>query len=109
MSNYLENMNTGCGYICESYQSDSSKWIVKMTHRNHKKINNSPLAKQECLRFCPDDFAFKLIGTTGDHAANQKRGHEILQEWKIGVIFQWLGEEALFNATRVHQQILDCL
>ncbi|KAF8068894.1 hypothetical protein FPV67DRAFT_1415201, partial [Lyophyllum atratum] len=33
-------------------------------------FNNSALAKREGLRFIPDDFAFRLIGTSGDHAAD---------------------------------------
>lgn len=68
-----------------------------------KIFNNSPFAKREGLTFCPNDFAFKLIGTSGDHAADQKKSHEILREWKIEVVFQRLGEEALFNmgVTRV--------
>lgn len=66
-------------------------------------FNNSPLAKREALTFLPDHFAFKLIGTSGDHAADQKKSHEILREWKLEVVFQRLGEEAIFNmgATRV--------
>jgi len=41
-------------------------------------FNNSPLAKREGLRFIPNDFAYWLIGTSGDHAADQKKSHEIL-------------------------------
>lgn len=44
-------------------------------------FNNSELAKREGLRFIPDDFAFWLIGTSGDHAADQKKSHEILRIW----------------------------
>ncbi|KAF8952975.1 hypothetical protein BDZ97DRAFT_1744367, partial [Flammula alnicola] len=33
-------------------------------------FNNSPLAKREHLRFVVDDFAYRLIGTSGDHAAD---------------------------------------
>jgi hypothetical protein len=66
-------------------------------------FNNSPLAKCEGLTFCADNFAFKLIGTSGDHAADQKKSHQILRKWKLKVIFQRLGEEAIFNmgVTRV--------
>jgi hypothetical protein len=66
-------------------------------------FNNSPLAKCEALAFSPDLFVYKLIGTSGDHAADQKKSHNILREWKLGVVFQRLGEEAIFNmsATRV--------
>ena len=60
-------------------------------------FNNSPLAKREGLQFIPDDFAYRLIGTTGDHAADQKKSHEILRVWRMEVILQRLGEEALFQ------------
>jgi hypothetical protein len=68
-----------------------------------KIFNESPLAKREGLNFKADDFAYKLIGTSGDHAADQKKSHAILKEWKLDVILQRLGEEALFNmsVTRV--------
>lgn len=66
-------------------------------------FNNSPLAKREKLRFVPDDFAYRLIGTSGDHAADQKKSHEILRVWRMEVILLRLGEEALFqmDVTRV--------
>ena len=60
-------------------------------------FNNSPLAKREGLRFIPDDFAYRLIGTSGDHAADQKKSHEILRIWRLEVILLRLGEEALFR------------
>ena len=68
-----------------------------------KIFNESPLAKRENIIFKVDDFAYKLIGTSGDHAADQKKSHAILKEWKLDVILQRLGEEALFNmsVTRV--------
>ncbi|KAF8160013.1 hypothetical protein B0H34DRAFT_797195 [Crassisporium funariophilum] len=66
-------------------------------------FNGSPLAKREGLTFKIDDFAYKLIGTSGDHAADQKKSHTIMKEWKLDVILQRLGEEALFamSVTRV--------
>jgi hypothetical protein len=60
-------------------------------------FNDSPLAKRENLRFIPDDFAYKLIGTSGDHAADQKKSHEILRVWKMDVIMLRLGEEAVYH------------
>jgi hypothetical protein len=60
-------------------------------------FNNSPLAKREDLRFAPDDFAYRLLGTSGDHAANQKKSHELLRIWRLEIILQRLGEEALFK------------
>jgi hypothetical protein len=45
----------------------------------------------------PDDFAYRLIGTSGDHAADQKKSHDILRIWRLEVILQRLGEEALFH------------
>ncbi|PPR01504.1 hypothetical protein CVT26_015127 [Gymnopilus dilepis] len=60
-------------------------------------FNNSPLAKREGLRFSPDDFAYRLIGTSGDHAADQKAAHEIMRVWRLEAIFLRLGEEALFQ------------
>jgi hypothetical protein len=60
-------------------------------------FNESPFAKRHNLRFVPDDFAYRLIGTSGDHAADQKRCHAILQIWRLEVIMQQLGEEALFG------------
>ena len=59
--------------------------------------NNSPLVKREGLQFNSDDFAYRLIGTTGDHAADQKKSHEILRVWRMEVILHRLGEEALFQ------------
>lgn len=68
-----------------------------------KIFNASPLAKREGLTFVASDFAYKLIGTSGDHAADQKKSHNILKEWKLEVVLQRLGEEAIFNmgVTRV--------
>jgi hypothetical protein len=60
-------------------------------------FNNSPLAKRETLRFVPDDFAYRLIGTSGDHAADQKKSHDILRIWRLETILQRLGEEAIFH------------
>lgn len=60
-------------------------------------FNNSPLAKREGLRFVPDDFAYRLLGTSSDHAADQKKSHELLRIWRLEVILQWLGEDALFK------------
>jgi len=60
-------------------------------------FNNSPLAKSEGLHFTADDFAYRLIGTSGDHAADQKRSHEILRIWRLDVILLRLGEDALFK------------
>jgi len=41
-------------------------------------FNNSPLARREGLQVSPDDFAYRLVGTSGDHAADQKKSHEII-------------------------------
>ncbi|KAF9552336.1 hypothetical protein CPC08DRAFT_698685 [Agrocybe pediades] len=60
-------------------------------------FNTSPLATRKGLKFTPGDFAYRLIGTSGDHAADQKKSHEILKIWKMELTFQRLGEEALFN------------
>jgi len=60
-------------------------------------FNDSPLAKREGLRFVPGDFAYRLLGTSGDHAADQKKSHEILRLWRLEVILQRLGEDALFK------------
>lgn len=65
-------------------------------------FNNSPFEKREGLRFVPDNFAYRLIGTSGDHAADQKKSHEILQIWRLEVIFQRLGEEAIFLMNPSH-------
>ena len=62
-----------------------------------KVFNNSPFAKRSQLKFSPDDFAYKLIGTSGDHAADQKKSHDIIRSWRMEVIFRRLGEEALLN------------
>lgn len=61
-----------------------------------KVFNESPLALRTGLRFDPDDFAYKLIGTSGDHAADQKKSHRVIETWKLEVIYQRMGEEALF-------------
>ena len=60
-------------------------------------FNNSPLANREDLQFTVDDFAYRLLGTSGDHAADQKKSHEILKVWRLEIILQRLGEEALFK------------
>ncbi|CAA7263684.1 unnamed protein product [Cyclocybe aegerita] len=60
-------------------------------------FNNSPLAQEEGLRFVPDDFVYRLLGTSGDHANDQKKSHEILWIWRLKVILQCLGEEALYQ------------
>ncbi|KAF8229752.1 hypothetical protein L208DRAFT_1424012 [Tricholoma matsutake] len=60
-------------------------------------LNDSSLAKRESLWFIPDNFTYQLIGTSSDHAADQKKGHEILQIWRLEVILLCLGEEALFR------------
>ncbi len=60
-------------------------------------FNNSPFAKREHLTFMSDDFAYKLIGTSGDHAADQKKSHELIRGWKTKIIHQHLGEEALLK------------
>ncbi|KAJ3559082.1 hypothetical protein NP233_g11354 [Leucocoprinus birnbaumii] len=59
-------------------------------------FNSSPLAKREALSFSPDDFAYRLIGTSGDHAADQQKSHRLLALWRMDVILQRMGEEALF-------------
>ncbi len=46
-------------------------------------FNESPFAKRKNLRFIPEDFAYFLIGTSGDHAADQKKSHEILRIWRM--------------------------
>ncbi|KAJ2914003.1 hypothetical protein MD484_g6411, partial [Candolleomyces efflorescens] len=64
-------------------------------------FNDSPLSKRTGIRFYPDDFAYKLIGTSGDHAADQKKSHRALEEWKKSVVYQRLGEEALFSSNNL--------
>jgi hypothetical protein len=58
--------------------------------------------KRETLQFMPDDFVYKLIGTSGDHAADQKKSHEILRIWKMDMIMLWLGEEAVYHMGAKH-------
>jgi hypothetical protein len=65
-------------------------------------FNNSALAKWEGLWFVPDNFAFQLISTSGDHAADQNKSHEILQIWQLEVILMQLGEEALMGMEAGH-------
>jgi len=65
-------------------------------------FNNSPPAKTEGLHFVPDNFAYWLIGTSGNHAADQKKSHELLQIWCLEVILQCLEEEALFEMDLTH-------
>ena len=78
-------------------------WIIQKRLTEIAKIfNNSPLAKRNALSWW---LFFQINVTSGDHAADQKKSHEILREWKIEVIFQRLEEKilALFNmgATKV--------
>ena len=65
-------------------------------------FNNSPLAKWKGLQFIPDDFAYWLLGTSGDHAADQKKSHRILKIWQLEVVLQWLGEDVLFKMELGH-------
>jgi len=58
-------------------------------------FNSSPFAKRENLCFIPDDFAYRLLGTSGDHANDQKKSHNILRIWRLEVILLRLGEEAM--------------
>ena len=66
-------------------------------HELGKIFNKSPFAKREGLQFSPEDFAYRLMGTSGDHASDQKKSHEILKIWRLEVILQRLGEEALLR------------
>ncbi|KAF8231716.1 hypothetical protein L208DRAFT_1377958 [Tricholoma matsutake] len=58
-------------------------------------FNNSPFAKRNNLQFNPNDFALKLIGTSGDHANDQKKSHEILYTWKMDMLYHRLAERIL--------------
>jgi hypothetical protein len=60
-----------------------------------KLFNQSPIAIREKLYFDVEDFICKLIGTSGDHAADQKKGHRLLKEWRIRIVLKRLGEEAV--------------
>lgn len=73
-------------------------------------FNNSPLAKRLGLVFQPDYFIYKCDGSSGDHANDQKRSHEILAEWKMEVVLQRLGEQALVtlsldDAAKIFEQL----
>ena len=83
--------------ISQSHKRDTSCGIKGMTTWTCWNFNNSPLAKWEGLQFIPDNFVYHLIGTSGDHAADQKKSHEILHVWQMEVILQCLGEESLFQ------------
>ncbi|KAJ7577159.1 hypothetical protein C8J56DRAFT_899251 [Mycena floridula] len=60
-------------------------------------FKSSPLAKREQVSFVPDDFAFKLFGANGDHAADQKKNSRMLESWKTMVVDRKMGEEALLD------------
>ncbi|EAU83795.2 hypothetical protein CC1G_07530 [Coprinopsis cinerea okayama7 len=60
-------------------------------------FNRSPLAKREGIRFSADNFAYKLIGTSGDHANDQKKSHKVLHEWRMDVLCYRMGKEALMK------------
>jgi hypothetical protein len=60
-------------------------------------FSNSPFAKEHGLKFVPDDFAYKLGGTSGDHAADQLKVHAMMTEWKAEVTERRLGEEAILD------------
>ena len=86
--------------IGTSVNHTSETQVAGLKERLHELaeiFNNSPLAKREGLQFIPDNFAYRLIGTSGDHAADQKKSHKILRVWRMEVILQRLGEEALFQ------------
>ena len=75
-------------------QVNGLQWHLKELS---KVFNNSPLAKNEGLHFSPDNFAYWLIGTSGDHAADQKKSHKMLWTWHLDVVLQRLSKEALMG------------
>lgn len=105
MVNYLNPENEpkwtlrtlGVGTSVNHTSATQVDGLKQRLHELAEIFNNSPLAKREGLRFTPDDFAYRLIGTSGDHAADQKKSHEILRVWHMEIILQRLGEEALFQ------------
>lgn len=47
--------------------------LKERLHELSEIFNNSPLVRRKGLKFIPDDFAYRLIGTSGDHAADPKK------------------------------------
>ena len=66
------------------------KGLCKLLEDLAEIFNNSPLAKREGLHVVADDFAYQLIGTSGDHAADQKKSHKLLWIWCLEVVLQCL-------------------
>jgi hypothetical protein len=57
---------------------------IEIIGKMAKMFNESPLAKKRNISFTLEDFATKLIGTSGDHAADQIKTHKLLEDWKAG-------------------------
>ncbi|RXW11523.1 hypothetical protein EST38_g14331, partial [Candolleomyces aberdarensis] len=56
---------------------------------------SSPLAQREESYLKPDDFIFRCRETSGDHAADQFKGHRMMGDWKMKDLEMRLGLEAL--------------
>ena len=68
----------GVGTSVDHTSKTQVKGLQEQLQQIAEVFNNSPFAQHEGLRFSPDDFAYKLIGTSGDHAADQKKSHELI-------------------------------
>ncbi|KAA1479912.1 hypothetical protein DENSPDRAFT_789674 [Dentipellis sp. KUC8613] len=58
-------------------------------------FNSSPLSERSGLIFESDDFAHKIKGMNGDHAADQLKTARGIQDWKAMVDLQDLGYRSL--------------
>jgi hypothetical protein len=58
-------------------------------------FTNSPFAKDAGVTFSSADFAKKLVGTSGDHAADQLKMHDMLGKWKTEEVERDLGIEVM--------------
>jgi len=83
-----KSCSLGIGTLTNHTSQTQVDGLRKRLEEIAKIFNESPLAKREGLIFKVNDFAYKLIGTSGDHAADQKKSHAILKEWKLKVILQ---------------------
>lgn len=62
--------------------------------------SNSPLAVRNALALSDADVALKLRGTNGDHAADQKKKHSMLYEWKMSMTQTVLGSQELASMSQ---------
>ncbi|TFK58365.1 hypothetical protein BDN72DRAFT_782188 [Pluteus cervinus] len=97
----------GVGSMVDHTSETQARTLKERLQEIAVMFNQSPFAKRENLEFRPEHFAYRLLGTSGDHAADQKCVHEMLKIWRMEIILQRMGEEALFMLNK--QQLVETL